>query len=96
MLFETTLWPLSGNQWLAILGLGLLPMGLAFYAWDFGMKRGDRIILGAASYAAPLISTLVLLAAGMTVYHWSIAVACVLISGGALIASKDILFAKAA
>ena len=95
LLFETTLWPLSASQWLAIIGLGVLPMGLAFYAWDFGMKRGDRIILGAASYAAPLISTLVLLAVGMTVYHWSIAVACVLITGGALIASKDILFAKA-
>ena len=91
-LFETTQWSLSTGQWLAILGLGILPMGAAFYAWDFGMKRGDRIILGAASYAAPLISTLVLLGAGMTTYHWSIALACLLITAGAVIASKDMLF----
>ena len=94
-MFETTQWSLGGSQWVAIFGLGLLPMGLAFYAWDFGMKRGDRIILGASSYAAPLISTLVLLLAGMAPFHWSIALACVLITGGALLASKDMLLKHA-
>ncbi len=95
LLLETTIWPLDGQQWFAIIGLGVLPMGLAFYAWDYGMKRGDRIVLGAASYAAPLISTLVLLFAGVTAFHWSIALACLLIMGGAIIASKDMLFKKA-
>jgi drug/metabolite transporter (DMT)-like permease len=89
---ETTLWPLSSSQWLAIITLGALPMGLAFYAWDFGMKHGDRLVLGAASYAAPLLSTLVLLAVGMTEYHWSIAVACALITCGAVVAAKDVIF----
>ena len=92
--FETTVWSMSVTQGVAILGLGLLPMGAAFYAWDFGMKRGDRIILGAASYAAPLISTLVLLMAGMTAYHWSIALACLLFTGGAVIAAKDMIFVQ--
>jgi drug/metabolite transporter (DMT)-like permease len=92
---ETTVWPLSGQQWLAILGLGLLPVGAAFYAWDFGMKHGDPMVLGAASYAAPLLSTLVLLLAGFAAYHWSIAVACLLITAGAVIAAKDIIFARA-
>jgi hypothetical protein len=59
------------------------------------MKRGDRIVLGAASYAAPLISTLVLLFAGMAEFHWSIGLACLLITGGAVMASKDMLFKKA-
>lgn len=89
---ETTVWPLSLTQWLAILGLGILPLGLAFYAWDFGMKHGDPIVLGASSYAAPLLSTLVLLLAGFAVFHWSIAVACALIVGGAVLAAKDMLF----
>jgi drug/metabolite transporter (DMT)-like permease len=92
LMFEQTLWSLSGLQWMAILALGILPMGAAFYAWDFGMKRGDTMVLGAASYAAPLISTLVLFAAGMTEYHWSIIAACVLITSGAVIAAKDMLF----
>ncbi len=92
ILMEPTLWPLSATQWFAIIALGILPMGAAFYAWDFGMKKGDTMVLGAASYAAPLISTLVLFAAGMTEYHWSIIAACLLITGGAVIAAKDMLF----
>lgn len=94
LLFETTLWPLSATQWLAILGLGVLPMGAAFYAWDFGMKHGDRMILGASAYAAPLLSTLVLLITGFAAFHWSVGLACILISAGAVIAAKDMLFAK--
>lgn len=94
LLLETTLWPLAPVQWAAILGLGLLPMGAAFYAWDFGMKHGDTTVLGAASYAAPLLSTLVLLAAGMAQFHWSIALACALIIAGAMIAAKDLIFTK--
>lgn len=92
---ETTVWPLSSQQGLAILGLGLLPVGAAFYAWDFGMKHGDPMVLGAASYAAPLLSTVVLLLAGYAAFHWSIAVACLLIMGGAAFAAKDMIFKPA-
>ena len=56
--------PAGAGQWLAVLGLGLMPVGAAFYAWDIGVKRGNIQVLGAASYAAPLLSTLVLIAAG--------------------------------
>jgi hypothetical protein len=34
----------------------------------------------------------VLIAFGFTQYHWSIALACVLITGGAFVAAKDIIF----
>src|SRR5688572_4706158 len=64
MLFETTVWPQNGTEWLAVLGLGLAPVGAAFYAWDFGVKRGDIRVLGAAAYAAPVLSTLFLVLAG--------------------------------
>jgi drug/metabolite transporter (DMT)-like permease len=92
---ETTAWPLGGQQWLAILGLGLLPVGAAFYAWDFGMKHGDPMVLGASSYAAPLLSTIVLLLTGFGAFHWSIAVACALIMGGAVLAAKEMIFKRA-
>ena len=39
-----------------------MPVGAAFYAWDHGVKHGNIQVLGAASYAAPLLSTLVLIA----------------------------------
>src|SRR5690606_35654805 len=60
---EETVLPATAAQWLAVAGLGLMPVGAAFYAWDHGVKRGNIQVLGAASYAAPLLSTLVLIAA---------------------------------
>ena len=63
-LVETTVWPDTTVQWLAIAALGVGPVGAAFYAWDIGMKRGDIRVLGAASYATPLLSTAFLILAG--------------------------------
>lgn len=94
LMFETTVWPETPGQWLAILGLGLFPVGAAFYSWDLGVKRGDIMALGASSYASPLLSTLVLMLAGFAPYHWSIVVACLLITAGAVIAAKDMLFRR--
>ena len=91
---EETVWPEGAGQWLAVLGLGLMPVGAAFYAWDIGVKRGNIQILGAASYAAPLLSTLVLIAAGFAEPSWRILAACVLITGGAVLAAKSMLFGR--
>ncbi|MBL8572061.1 MAG: EamA family transporter [Hyphomicrobiaceae bacterium] len=89
--FETTVWPAEPLQWAAIVALGLLPVGAAFFVWDIGMKRGDIQILGAASYATPLASTLVLILAGFGAFTWQVAVAALLITLGALLAAKDML-----
>ncbi len=83
--------PASAAEWLAILGLGLGPVGLAFYLWDYGVKRGEIGALGAASYAAPLLSTLLLLAFGRAEPSWALGLACLLIAGGAALAAKDLL-----
>lgn len=88
---EQTVWPAATSEWVAVVGLGLGPVGLAFYVWDFGVKHGDIQILGALSYLAPLLSTLVLIVSGYSSFSWVIAIACVLITFGALIAAKDLL-----
>ncbi|WP_313665125.1 DMT family transporter [Shinella sp.] len=93
---ETTVWPQTGSEWLAVAGLGLLPVGAAFYAWDFGVKNGDIQILGAASYSAPLLSTLVLIVSGFAEPSLSIGIACLLVTGGAMLAAKDMIFRKTA
>jgi drug/metabolite transporter (DMT)-like permease len=85
--FETTVTPANGGQWLAILGLGLGPVGLAFYVWDYGVKHGDIKLLGVAAYAAPVLSTLILVAAGFAPATASLALACALIVAGAAVAS---------
>jgi drug/metabolite transporter (DMT)-like permease len=92
LLLEQTVWPASASQWLAVLGLGLMPVGAAFYAWDHGVKRGNIQVLGAASYAAPLLSTLVLIAAGAATATLNILLACLLITAGAVLAAKSMLF----
>jgi drug/metabolite transporter (DMT)-like permease len=86
--FETTVWPINFGQWMAIVALGLGPVGLAFYVWDFGVKNGDIKLLGVAAYSAPVLSTLLLVATGFAPPTASLGVACALIVGGAIVASR--------
>ena len=91
---EPTVWPTTAWQWAAIIGLGLGPVGLAFYVWDVGVKHGDIQVLGAASYAAPLLSTAILIVTGYAAYSHALLVACVLITAGAVLAASDLLFRR--
>jgi drug/metabolite transporter (DMT)-like permease len=91
---EITVWPDTPAQWLAIAALGIGPVGAAFYAWDIGMKRGDIRVLGAASYATPLLSTTFLIMAGFARPSANIAIAAMLIAGGGLIAAKDMIWRR--
>lgn len=93
-ILEETVLPSTAGEWLAVAGLGLMPVGLAFYAWDIGVKRGNIQVLGAASYAAPLLSTLVLIVSGFAEPSPAILVACVLITSGAVLAAKSLLFSR--
>jgi drug/metabolite transporter (DMT)-like permease len=91
---ETTVWPDTTAQWAAVIGLGLLPVGLAFYVWDYGVKNGDIQILGVSSYAAPLLSTLILIIFGFGEISVRIGLSCLLITGGAVLAARDMVFRK--
>ena len=91
LLIEPTVWPDTTMQWAAIIALGIGPVGAAFYAWDIGMKRGDIRVLGAASYATPLLSTAFLILAGYARPTTALAIAALLIAGGGLLAAKDML-----
>jgi drug/metabolite transporter (DMT)-like permease len=91
LVFERTVWPSDLLQWLAVAGLGLGPVGLAFFCWDHGVKHGHIQALGASSYAAPLLSTLILILFGFATATWAVLAACLLITGGAVLASIDLL-----
>jgi drug/metabolite transporter (DMT)-like permease len=93
-LFEQTHWPENPGQWLAVIALGIGPVGAAFYVWDVGMKRGDIRVLGAGSYLAPLLSTLFLVLAGYTAATFSLVIAALLIAGGGVLAARDMLLRK--
>lgn len=86
--WEDTFWPQGALGWASVLGLGLGPVGAAFFTWDLGMKKGDIQMLGVASYAAPVLSTLALVGAGITEASYTILLAALLIAGGAAIAAR--------
>ena len=88
LMVEDTAWPEGTIGWAAVAGLGLGPVGLAFYVWDHGVKHGDIQLLGVASYAAPLLSTLVLVLTGLAPAGWQLALAALLITGGAALAAR--------
>ncbi|HEX6691992.1 MAG TPA: DMT family transporter [Burkholderiales bacterium] len=85
-LFERSVAP-APLEWLAVALLGLGPVGAAFFLWDFGTKRGNLPLLGVFSYAAPVLSTLLLVAAGGAEPSWQLAAAACLVAGGAALAS---------
>ncbi len=89
-LTEPTVWPDGPIAWAAVVGLGLGPVGGAFYVWDHGVKRGDIQVLGASAYAAPLLSTLLLIAFGLGEGSLAVWIACLLIVGGAVAASAEL------
>lgn len=88
LIFETTVTPPSATVWLALIGLGVGPVGAAFFLWDVGMKKGNVPLLGVLGYAAPIISTGLLVLSGFAQASIKLAVAVVMMVVGAIIATR--------
>ena len=91
MMIEAQSWQPSINfpasTWIAILGLGFGPVGIAFFCWDFGVKKGNLSLLGVLSYTAPALSTAWLGLFTDAQLTTGQIIACLLITAGALFAS---------
>lgn len=85
---EETIWPQGFWQWGGVLAMGLMPVGGAFYTWDYAMKNGNIQLLGSLCYFIPVLSTAILVATGTAPLSWNLGIATVLVSIGALIASQ--------
>jgi len=86
--FEATSWPTGIGAWLALLALGLGPVGIAFHLWQVGMKDGNIRLLGVLAYAAPLVSTGLLVVFGLAAPSIVLAISAMLIVAGGLIAAR--------
>jgi drug/metabolite transporter (DMT)-like permease len=86
--FEQWAPPPDWLSWSALIGLGLGPVGSAFLFWDIGMKKGNVPLLGVFSYAAPILSTLLLIALGLAQPTWALGLACGLMIGAAVVATR--------
>ncbi|OIN12756.1 DMT family transporter [Oceanisphaera psychrotolerans] len=80
-------WSFSIPEGLGALLLGLGPVGGAFYLWDRGLKQGNRALLASLSFATPLLSSVVLVLAGINEWRLATVVALVLIMLGAGVAN---------
>ena len=74
--------------WGAMIAMGIGPVGLAFALWDAGMKRGDPRLLGTLAFATPVLSTLLLAAAGLAPFTAVTVLASVLVAAGGYIAAR--------
>ena len=88
LLFEPASARLLGGDWLALAAMGIGPLGLAFLTWDHGTKHGELPVLGTLAYGAPLLSTLLLVLLGFAPATSELIIACVLVVGGAWIATR--------
>jgi len=90
LLFEQTVVP-QGGQWLAILVLGLGPVGAAFFVWDYGCKHGNIRALGALAYGVPLVSNGLLIAFGRGELTGLVLLSGLMIIGGAALGAGEMV-----
>lgn len=88
LLLEKTVVP-SVIEGIPIILLGVGPVGLAFFTWDYGVKNGNIKLLGTLSYVAPLLSSILLICFGRTKFSWGILVSCAFIIGGSAVSTID-------
>ncbi len=86
-LLSTEVWiSPTPRQWLGIIGLGIGPVGVSFFVWDYGTKHGNIQVLGTLSYFAPLLSTVLLIVFAGAPLTPGVVVGCIGIMLGAMIA----------
>jgi drug/metabolite transporter (DMT)-like permease len=80
----------SMQEWVAVALLGMLPMGLAIFLWDYGVKKGDIQALGAFSYVEPFIGALLVALLAGAALEWNLLWSGCLVVGGAVLASRSL------
>lgn len=86
LLFEPSYLP-TNIDWLFLVAMGIGPMGLAFFLWDWSLRRGDVRVIGSISYLIPVFATAWLVLFAGRDLMWSTVIAMILILGGAVIGS---------
>tara|TARA_Y100000588_G_C14229480_1_gene914627 strand:+ start:1243 stop:2160 length:918 start_codon:yes stop_codon:yes gene_type:complete len=81
---ETFLLP-SIEQWCILVSMGLCTQCLAYFFWDFGIKKGNFKMLTILAYANPVLSVFFLILFGMADTSHELFIACVLVTIGGII-----------
>ena len=78
----------SSEQLITLMLLTLGPAGGAFFLWDLALKKGNAALLAVLGYGAPLISTALLVVAGLAEPSLRLVMATLLIAVGGLVTIK--------
>lgn len=73
------------EQWLILIMMGMTTQCLAYFFWDYGIKRGDFKLLTILSYGNPVLSIVFLIICGMASPSIELLVACMLVTTGGVI-----------
>jgi drug/metabolite transporter (DMT)-like permease len=68
--------------------VGAVPLALGNLAWDHGVRKGDHVLLATLAYATPLVSALLLVAAGLAAPTFGLAASALLIVAAGVIAGR--------
>lgn len=79
---------------IAILLLGLGPVGGAFYLWDIGMKFGKKTWLASLSFTTPVLSTILLAVFGIGSLSINVFISLALILAGAGLCNLSSVLSK--
>ncbi|MEO1198362.1 MAG: hypothetical protein AAFX39_03860 [Pseudomonadota bacterium] len=74
---------------LAMVLIGVGPMGLATLLWDHGVRHGDGRVLSTLAYLTPILSTLILVALALAIVTGAVLVGGALILIGIALAAFD-------
>lgn len=75
-------------DWPLLLALGLGPLGMSFYLWNYALKTGNPQRVGLIAFLTPLLSTTLLLLVTDTPLSPLLALAAVLIFAAAFVGSR--------
>lgn len=79
-------------EWPLLIIKGLMTLGVAYYCWDYGIKRGQFILLNVLSYFNPLLAIGWLILFGLSASEKSLWLGSVLVTISCLLCSN--VFAK--
>jgi drug/metabolite transporter (DMT)-like permease len=79
---------LTNRDWMLLTGMGLGPLGAAFFLWDRALKHGDARHIGILSYITPLASTALLLGVSGRGFSAEIALAAVMVVAASALGTR--------
>jgi drug/metabolite transporter (DMT)-like permease len=76
------------GQWPLLAYIGLVPLGVAFFLWDYAARQCNLQALGLLSYFTPPLSTVLLAWVSDSAVGWTLAAGLALILAGSVIGGR--------